>query len=386
VTAVRLRGVFGAGAAVVLTVSWVGPDHRSPVAGPAGGVPSRPPATVSTSVAPDPAPQQEIEVSRLAPGQQPPQFVVVSFDGSCGDELFRHYLDVAERNSARFTFFLSGLCLLPDEQRETYDPPLKDPGSSAIGFGSADQIPALVRNLSTAYSRGHEIGTHALGHFCGGGGVDDWDADDWRSELAQFRRIVDNWRANLDPELSAGVSPLPFNSSVVQGIRTPCLQGDREVMWPVWEEAGFTYDASNPGSIGWPVKIDGHDLWEFPLQMMPVSGFDRGALSMDYNFMCVQNGCSKEAGADEAAQIEASTYDSFMAATRSACDGSRTPLFLGNHFNTWVDGAYRDALTRYVDDAASACPDVQFVSNRDLVRWLDAQDPAVLEELRAKGA
>ena len=71
---------------------------------------------------------------------------------------------------------------------------------------------------------------------------------------------------------------LPFNSSVVQGIRTPCLQGNRDAMWPVWQEVGFTYDASNTGSLGWPKKIDGFEIWEFPLQTIPVVGFDRGAL------------------------------------------------------------------------------------------------------------
>jgi hypothetical protein len=401
---VRVRGVLGCVAVLVLAVACVGPDtapapgslraasRPSPPVEPtaeeaaetaAPSAPAPTPSPADTGVSKENAAQPEIAVEQLAAGAKPPQFVVVSFDGACEDELFKHYLDLAERNSARFTFFLSGLCLLPDGKRNEYAPPLKDRGSSSIGFTAADDVPERIRNLTTAYERGHEIGTHALGHFCGAGGVGEWGPDHWRSELTQFDAFLDNWRTHLGPKLAADVPKLPFNSSVVEGIRTPCLQGNRDAMWPVWQEAGFTYDASNTGTVGWPKKIDGFELWEFPLQTIPVVGFDRGALSMDYNLMCVQNGCSTRADPPKVKQVEESTYQTYLQATTSACNGSRSPLFFGNHFNTWVGGAYRDALTRFVNDAKDACPDVQFVSNRDLVRWLSAQDPAVLQQLRA---
>ncbi len=402
----RLRGVLGCLAVLVLAVACVGPNTvpapGSELAQPAPlatdpveptaatdniaaptTAPTPMPSPADTGVSTENAKRPEIPVEPLASGEKPPQFVVVSFDGACDDELFRHYLGLAERNSARFTFFLSGLCLLPDSKKNEYTPPLKDRGSSSIGFTAADDVPERIRNLTTAYERGHEIGTHALGHFCGAGGVADWDAGHWRSELSQFDAILDNWRTHLGAQLSADIPALPFNSSVVEGIRTPCLQGDRDAMWPVWEEAGFTYDASNTGTPVWPKKIEGFELWEFPLQTIPVVGFDRGALSMDYNLMCVQNGCSTRADPPKVKQVERSTYDTYMQATKAACDGNRSPLFFGNHFNTWVGGAYRNALTRFVDDVKDSCPDVQFVSNRDLVRWLSAQDPAVLERLRA---
>ena len=402
-SSVGVRGVLGCLAVLVLAVACVGPDTvPAPGTQPAAAgsspdvtpeptlaqpavapTPTPTPSPTDTGVSKENAAQPEIDVAPLAAGAKPPQFVVVSFDGACDDELFKHYLDLAERASARFTFFLSGLCLLPDGQRDEYAPPLKDRGSSSIGFTAEGDIPERIRNLTTAYERGHEIGTHALGHFCGAGGVGDWGPDDWRSELTQFDTFLDNWRTNLGAELSADVPKLPFNSSVVQGIRTPCLQGNRDAMWPVWQEVGFTYDASNTGSLGWPKKIDGFEIWEFPLQTIPVVGFDRGALSMDYNFMCIQNGCSTRADPPKVEQVEQSTYDTYMQATQAACNGDRGPLFFGNHFNTWVGGAYRDALTRFVTDAKSACDDVQFVSNRDLVRWLSAQDPAVLQQLRA---
>ena len=338
------------------------------------------------SVADTNAPQPEFKVTKLKPGEKAPQFVVVSFDGACKNDLFKHYLELAKKNDARFTFFLSGLCIVPDAKRFSYHPPLKPAGSSAIGFGEKTFIPDRIRNMTVAYNSGHEIGTHALGHFCGKGGVGDWTADDWTSELTQFNKFVDNWRTNLPESLSKGLSALPFNSSVVEGIRTPCLEGKRSEMLPVFKKFGYKYNASNDGELAWPKK-DKYGLWEFPLQNIKVVGYGkRMNLSMDYNFLCTQNNCSYKASQATSDKIETSTKESFDLALKSVCTGNRAPLFIGNHFNTWVNGAYKNALTQFVNGAKDVCPDVQFISNADLVKWMEAQDPAVLESLRARGS
>jgi hypothetical protein len=59
-------------------------------------------------------------------------------------------------------------------------------------------------------------------------------------------------------------------------------------------------------------------------------------------------------------------------------------LFVGNHFNDWVCGAYTDAVTRFVEDAHAKYPDVRFVTNVDLEAWLEAQDRRVLKDLQAQ--
>jgi hypothetical protein len=135
---VGVRGVLGCLAVLVLAVACVGPDTvpapgSEPTAGtaaskepttaalsapaPTQSEPSPTPSPTDTGVSKENAPRPEISAEPLAGGAKPPQFVVVSFDGACDDELFKHYLDLAERNSARFTLFLSGLCLLPDGKR-----------------------------------------------------------------------------------------------------------------------------------------------------------------------------------------------------------------------------------------------------------------------------
>ncbi len=341
------------------------------------------PGANNGSVANANVPQPAFEVTKLKPGQKPPQFVIVSFDGACKDALFKHYLDLAEKNGAHFTYNLSGLCIVPDAKRFTYKPPNHPAGSSAIGFGEASLIPGRIANMTTAYNRGDEIASHALGHFCGANGVGQWNSADWTSELKQFNSYLDNWSTVLGPPLNQGVAPLPFNSSVIKGIRTPCLEGKRSQMYPVWVKFGYTYDASNPGSLEWPKK-NSYGLWEFPLQTIKIVGY-RPNLSMDYNLMCAQNKCSNKADAATAAKIQASTLASYDNALKAVCTGNRAPFFVGNHFNTWVRSAYLNSLTDFVNNAKSVCPDVQFVSNVDLVKWLEAQDPAVLKALRHKG-
>ena len=321
-------------------------------------------------------------ITKLAAGQKPPQFVVVSFDGACKDALWKHYLDLAKTTNSRFTFFLSGLCLVPDRKRFMYHPPHKAAGTSAIGFGDAALIPGRITNLTTAYNMGNEIGTHFLGHFCDTQGVGSWSSADWQSEINQARNFLDNWKSingNTDPNLK-----LPFSSKVWVGDRTPCLAGKRSQMYPVFAKEGFKYDASGTGTLSWPHKIPNHrTMWNFPLQGIKVVGYGRSNLSMDYNFLYVQNNAKVSAPQATCDRIQRSTYQSFMLALKSVHSSNRAPLFIGNHFNTWVCGAYKNALTSFVQDANSQYSDVRFVTFEYLTRWLDAQSPSTLKHLQA---
>ena len=56
-------------------------------------------------------------------------------------------------------------------------------------------------------------------------------------------------------------------------------------------------------------------------------------------------------------------------------------MILGNHFNDWDHGAYRDALTSFVLHTCGQ-PHTACVPFRDLVAWLDVQRPATLARLQ----
>ena len=91
------------------------------------------------------------------------------------------------------------------------------------------------------------------------GGVGDWTAKDWNHELTQF-----------DALLFHG-TPLGFGPSEIVGGRTPCLEGNLSVLYPVLARRGFRYDASGQALLGtWPVKRDG--IWSFPLLELPFIG------------------------------------------------------------------------------------------------------------------
>ena len=341
-------------------------------------------------VAAENQPQPEFQVTKLAPGEKPPQFVLVAFDGSCSHDVFQQYLDTADQTGARFTMFLSGLCLLPESQRFLYQTPGRDAGESNIGFADdSAEVVTRIADLTRAYNSGHEIGTHFLGHFCdpSQGSVNSWNAKEWESEFAQDAQFTNDWAAIngvTDP------TPLPFNHSVVQGARTPCLEGQPDIMYPIFKEHGFTYDASGTGTLEWP-SMNQYGLWEFPLQDIKVAGFGRDSLSMDYNMLCQQNGsggadCNDSSDPAICQQAEDSTYQSLMNVTDALYNGNRAPLFWGMHWKPLMCGAYINAVQQFIRDATAKYPDIKFISHKDLVTWLNAQDPAVLAKLRAEGS
>ena len=71
-----------------------------------------------------PQPHQPVP-RRLAPGEQPPQFVVFSWDGAANlaTGLFPRFRKLAGELGASMTFFLSGIYALPVSHRMTYRPP-----------------------------------------------------------------------------------------------------------------------------------------------------------------------------------------------------------------------------------------------------------------------
>ena len=301
-------------------------------------------------------------VRHAKPPTRPPQFVVSSFDGSGGARLLRYWRGVAHRANATFTFFVSGVYLIDWAQRDRYAPPELPRGDSAIGFAPDPQwISGMRRQLALAYRDGDEIGTHYNGHFCGPGGVGGWSAKDWDEELTQFDQLLFHG------------SPLGFGPGEIVGGRTPCLEWNLSVLYPVLARRGFRYDASGQALLGtWPVKRDG--IWSFPLLELPFIGHTFRVVGMDYNFMANQIG-------EPPAQVESETYRTLWNAFLAGYHGNRAPLTLGNHFETWDSWAYDHALTRFLLRACRM-PDVRCTSFEQLANWLDALPPKALRRYR----
>ncbi|MGY6021658.1 hypothetical protein [Streptomyces spinosirectus] len=326
-------------------------------------------------------PRQPAAPTRLEAGQQPPQFVIFSWDGAgeVGTGLFPRFLELARRHDARMTFFLSGLYLLPEERKRLYHPPNNPVGASEIGYLTNAHLKETLTYVHQAWSDGHEIGTHFNGHFCSGSGsVAHWTPAQWRSEIEQARTFVRTWRTTTGwhdhPSL-----PFDYDRELIGG-RTPCLLGQASLL-PVARELGWRYDASSPGGLQrWPVKK--HGVWDLPLQSIPFPGHSFEVLSMDYNILANQSRNSTRAPSYHYPAWRAQATQSYLAGFQRAYDTNRAPLFIGNHFEDWNGGIYMDAVEEALTHIAGT-KDVHLVSFRQFVDWLDIQDPALLAKLCA---
>ncbi len=334
-----------------------------------------------------PQPHQP-EARRLARGEQPPQFVVVSWDGAAAldDGLFDRFRALATELDASMTFFLSGLYLLPEALSDRYRPPGNPRGASAIGYLSDAHIRETLEQLRAAWLEGHEIGTHFNGHFCDGdGSVALWSPEDWRSEIDQAMAFVGEWRSNTGFD---DVDPLPFDyTRELVGGRTPCLLGQENLL-PVAADLGWRYDASSPGGYQcWPSRLDagdGRTLWDLPLQTVPFPGHDFEVLTMDYSMLANQSGGATDGDPAAYPRWQEETRGAFLAGFERAYTTNRAPLFLGNHFEQWNGGIYMDAVEESLREMATY-DDVRFVSFRQLCDWLEAQDPQVVTNLQSLG-
>ncbi|MEW1778858.1 hypothetical protein [Streptomyces sp. NPDC086777] len=319
--------------------------------------------------------------ARMAPGSKPPQFVVFSWDGAgeLSNKLFSRFRKVAADHGAKMTFFLSGIYTLPESKKDLYRPPQHPVGASAIGYLSDGHIHNTLQQVRAAWLEGHEIGTHFNGHFCGSDGVRNWSPAEWRSEIDQAVDFVTKWKTNTG---FTDLEPLPFDyRKELAGGRTPCLEGQANLL-PTAAALGWKYDASSPGGLQiWPGKVQGNRIWDFPLQSIPFPGHSFQVLSMDYNMMYNQSAGNPLGDKAQYDAWRAQARDSYVAGFERAYTTNRAPFFIGNHFERWNGGIYMDAVEEAIGRMAQY-DDVRFVSFKQLVAWLEAQDPAVLRTLR----
>ncbi|RLV10035.1 hypothetical protein CTZ27_01975 [Streptomyces griseocarneus] len=325
-----------------------------------------------------PQPHQPKPV-KLEPGEKPPQFVVFSWDGALqgDDEQFSHFREVAKENNAQMTFFLTGTYLLPKSKASEYQPPQHKRGEMAISYATDQHIRDTLEQLRGAWLEGNEIGTHFNGHFCGAKGGGDWSVAEWKSEIEQSYSFVENWKTNTGYK---DLPPLPFDyKKELAGGRAPCLEGQKNLIEAA-KSFGWRYDASSPGDFQlWPSKNDG--IWNFPLQLVPYPGTEQQVLSMDFNFLYNQSGDSTQGDPAKYEQWRKLTRDSYLNGFERVYNGSRAPLFIGNHFEDWNGGIYMKAVE---DVVKSVCTrdGVRCVTFKQLADWLDVQDPQVLEKMR----
>ncbi len=355
------------------------PTNRSP--GSATGLPG---STSLPAAAPGAQPDGFVP-TRLAPGEKAPQFIVVSFDGVGWHEKWQYWFSIMAKVPFRFTGFLSGTYMLSSDTKSKYHGPGHAAGKSSISWNSPADVLLEVDDLNKSLAAGNEIGTHFNGHFCSNNppGGNDWNTDDWNNELDQFFSLVKNVTVNNGLPAS---TKLNLGPGEVKGGRTPCLEGHAADLFPALKSHGMTYDSSfTRRGISWPTQDKGTKIWQLGMAEFPMHGTHHYQITMDYNFYYSQenassNGVPPDKSAADSAQVRA-TYQDMYDATYH---GNRAPLILGNHFNAWNNNAYSDAIGQFVL-ANCGKPDTYCVPFRDVIAWMNIQDPARLAALQAQG-
>lgn len=332
----------------------------------------------SQAPSPDPQPFQR-PITKLKPGETPPQFVLFSWDGASGNE--NYILDMIERARSvdgTMTMFLTALYVLPQARKTEYKPPKRPAGDSDIPYMSDKTVRRTIEAMSVAWANGNEIGTHMCGHFQDPNGVPSWTSADWEQELSQVYKLVTQWRTFTG---WTDIEPFPFDyTKECVGARTPLLAG-RETLLPVVAKRGWRYDTSGTRArAAWPVK-DRYGLYD--MSMFPVPFRGKSTLPMDYNYY-VAHTKAKDTGTAAQRKVWQAEHRASLVAGLEAClSGNRAPLIIGNHLSPWLGGIYQDNLRELIVEFGRR-PDVQLVSHRWLCDWLDAQDPEVLADLQAR--
>lgn len=308
---------------------------------------------------------------------RPPQFIAIAFDNCTELSRWQELSDFAkelnkDRDKIHFTFFVSGTNFLTADKRNLYQGPHQARGYSMIYFGGTpDEIEKRVAYINDLRRRGHEIASHAVGHFDGRA----WSAADWQQEFKSYTGLLDDVAANNG--LPATVK-FDFPAASIVGFRAPYLANSTG-LYTALKTGGFRYDTSGTSeSNQWPEKKDG--IWRFNLAGIKLHRSKKSTLSMDYNLFVAQsfaldNPATRMAHRDE-------TLETYLDYFKANYSGNRAPIHIGHHFTAYHGGIYDDALKVFIRKVCGL-PEVQCVPYTKLADFMDGLSPDTLQAYRS---
>ena len=344
-----------------------------------GALPSEPlPPVVNEPALIDPISPTSTLSTITKGGPTSTQYVLFSFDGSYAKDVWKETMAFAEDMRARqkpidFTFYISGVYFVPQKNRAVYQAPREEAGRSAIGWGlSARDVADRIEVINQAIKAGHEIGSHANGHFDG----TTWTKEEWMNEMNQFEGFtLHPERANPDLEKepeSRRIIALPGGRMF--GFRAPVL-GRNAALYDVLKEKGYLYDASGVGKIGQKPSRLPNGLWSIPLKQIAYGTTTQSILSMDYNFYFKQS-AGKDVAIKGSAEWQA-MYDAMLTSYRryfkAEHEGKQAPIVIGHHFSRWNDGVYWEVMKAFAEEVCGL-PDVRCTTTAN---YLTEQESSV---------
>lgn len=307
---------------------------------------------------------------------RPPQFIAIAFDNCTELERWQELSEFAadmNRDGARihFTFFVSAVNFIAQPNRGVYQGPRQPRGASSINFGgSPDDVRRRVDYVNALHAAGHEIASHAVGHFDGR----HWSHAEWEREFRSFESALANIAQNNG--FDANVK-LAFSVSEVVGFRAPYLATSGG-LYGVLRDRKFRYDTSDDSAAdAWPEKKDG--VWRFNLARLKLANSGRATLSMDYNFFVAQSGARIDPRRQ--AFFRDQIVQTYLDYFRSNYTGNRAPLHIGHHFFDYQGGAYKEALKTFVRSVCGL-PEVRCVTYKALADFMDGLNAETLAGYR----
>jgi peptidoglycan/xylan/chitin deacetylase (PgdA/CDA1 family) len=297
--------------------------------------------------------------------ERPPQFVAIAFDNCTELSRWKELSELSARLNAKgdtihFTFFVSGVNFLANGKRALYQGPHQPRGNAMIPFSaSGEEVAERVKYINAMRNAGHEIASHAVGHFDGKG----WSNADWTHEFRNYSELFDHVAGNNDLPASAGFA---FPASSIVGFRAPYLSTSAG-LYSALKAAGFRYDTSGTMLPNlWPEKKDG--LWRFNLAEIRLHRSRKMTLSMDYNFLVVQS-----LGLDQIArrkQDRDEMLETYLDYFKANYFSNRAPIHIGHHFYGYHGGAYQEALLTFIERVCGL-PEVKCVTYSKLADFMD---------------
>ena len=297
---------------------------------------------------------------------RPDQIVIISFDGAHDNGLWQKSRDIAQRTGARFTYFLSCTFLMTRDQRRSYQAPAQKAGRSNVGFARNEaEVLTRLNHIWRARDEGHEIGSHACGHFDGG----DWSERQWQSELSAFSTTLENAWSNAGAAEKEPDGWRTFVHEDVIGFRAPYLSINSNLN-PALRKAGYAYDASGV-SRGPAQPRTGLAFSTFDLPLIPEGPRNRRVIAMDYNLFVRHSGGVENAAKSKV--YEARAYEAFRRAFDRQYEGKRRPLQIGFHFVEMNGGAYWRAMERLLTEVCGR-QDVSCISYAEALEAIKARN------------
>lgn len=277
--------------------------------------------------------------------EKPEQLVIVSFDGAHDNALWVKSREMAKRTNAHFTYFLSCTFLKAwgSPEAKAYRAPHHASGKTATGFArSASEIAVRLDHIWNAHLEGHEIASHACGHFDGA----QWSEADWTQEFDAFDTALrDGWSVagakNLEPR-----GWQDFVANGIKGFRAPYLSASPALAAAV-RKHGFRYDASLI-TKGPALPEFSTGLSRFGLPLIAEGPRSKPVIAMDYNLYARHSGAKDDL--EHGTRFEARSLAAYRTAFNQQYSGDRLPLQLGFHFVEMNGGAYWRALDTFLSE------------------------------------